>query len=127
MEEILKEFLIDDEESRDIVEDLANKMGVFVQVGYFKSTELGKDFFALTIVNKREKKIMINVNKIKNEDTRKFILAYQLVQIIKSDNEELYSLFEIDNLDMNLYDLTKEIIDRSNKYKRNSQIKKWFT
>lgn len=123
MEKILKEFLIDDEELRDI-EDLANKMGVFVQVGYFQSTELGKDFFALTIVNKREKKIMINVNKIKNEDTRKFILAYQLVQIIKSDNEELYSLFEIDNLDMNLYGLTKEIIDRSNMYKKNSQIKK---
>lgn len=124
MEKILKEFLNDDGESRDIVVDLANKMGIFVQTGYFQPTELGKDFFALTIIGKREKKIMINVNKIKNDDTRKFILAYQLAQIIKSDKEELWSLFEVDNLDMELYGLTKQIIDRSNKYIKNSQIKK---
>ena len=124
MEKILKEFLNDDGEKRDIIEDLANKIGVFVQVGYFQPTELGKDFFALTIANKLEKKIMVNVNKLKNDNTKKFILAYQLVEIIKSDEDELWSLFEIDNIDMDIYALTQQIIDRCNKYRENLQSKK---
>ena len=124
MEEILKEFLNDDGEKRDIIEDLANKIGIFVQVGYFQPTESGKDFFALTIANKREKKIMINVNKLKNDDTKKFILAYQLAEIIKSDKDELWSLFEIENINIDIYALTKQIIDRCNKYRENLQSKK---
>ena len=85
---------------------------------------MGKDFFALTIANKLEKKIMVNVNKLKNDNTKKFILAYQLVEIIKSDEDELWSLFEIDNIDMDIYALTQQIIDRCNKYRENLQSKK---
>ena len=76
MKKVLEEFLVRDGESRDIVVDLANKMGIVVQVAYLNSNELEKDFFALTVINKKEQRIMINAGKIKNAETRRFVLAY---------------------------------------------------
>ena len=59
---------------------------------------------------------MINAGKIKNAETRRFVLAYQLAEIIKLDKKEVYSLFELENLDMDIYELAKKIFDRCNLY-----------
>lgn len=121
---ILDDYLVDDNREHDIIVDLANKLGIDVNIVYSTYNDFDKDFFALTIFNSSERIIMINVEKINSIDVRNFILSYQLAEVIKTTDKGLYSFFEIENLDMNIYKLAKKIFDRSNKYKEKKKSKK---
>ena len=121
---ILDDFLLDDGEKRDIIGDLANNLGVIVEIVRADFNDEERDFFAGTIINEKARKIVVDIGKIKNYDTRRFIVAYQLAEIIKSNDKEIYSIFEIENINIEVYELAMKIFERSNKYREYLQCNK---
>ena len=116
---IIEKYLEDDGLDRDIVV-LANDMGFQVGVAYTK-----KDFLALTKVDKSSKLIILNKSRVNDEKLLKFILAYQLVEFIKFNEDEFYSTFVINQMDMDIYKSVQLILERTDKYKdSDSKIKK---
>lgn len=109
-----KDSFLENHSSRDIIRDLAKPMGFEVFCVASDFDERIKEFFAITIMNKDTRMIMINREKLNNTKTLKFILSYQLAEVIISNKEELYSIFEIENIDLEVYKLAKIIFEKNN-------------
>lgn len=106
------DFLVDDRFDRDIVL-LANQMGIDVIQLYTKA-----DFVAYTEIDKDKKIIFLNKSRVNDSDLSRFILAYQLAEYVKADENDFYSLYEIDKMQIDCYLLARDIVNRRNKYKK---------
>ena len=115
---IKENFLNDDGFDRDII-DLARAMNIEV----FQTKEK-VDFIAVTEINKKYRRIIVNNYKIRDNNMLKFICAYQLAEVIILNKQELCSIFKIEFIDAEIYKLAQDIFNRSNKYKNNNQLLK---
>lgn len=105
----LDEYLVDDGLDRDICV-FAQSMGIEVL-----TTQTKKEFLALTSINENSKQIILNKSRLNDESLLRFVLAYQLAELIKINRER--SVFKIECMENEIYQLAKAIFDRSNKYK----------
>ena len=125
---IIDNYLVDDGLNRDIVV-LANQMGIDIYYQRFKKNDLSNDgdFIAFTYVNDDKKVICINNNCVNNGELVRFILAYQIVEYVNSNEINFKSFYTIDNMNVDNYMLAKKIFDRSNmKYKSKRKSFKLF-
>lgn len=117
-ENILEVYLRDDGLERDLVSDLANPMGIDVYsvYQYPKGFEaLYENSFAMTSIFKDSRKICVNCINVKDPEERRFLLAYQLAEVIKCNQEEFSSSFSLHSIDLEVYELAKRIYDRRSK------------
>lgn len=108
----LDNYLFDDGKDRDIVV-LAKDLGI--NVGYCYTS---KNFIAFTKIDENNRIIIFNKSRVNDEGLSKFILAYQLVEFVKSSDEHFCSLFKIECMENDKLMLVKDIVNRSNKYKK---------
>ena len=120
--EILNEYLKDDGKERDIIRDLVNKLGITVFNAYTDINGIDKDFFAVTIIDSQTRMIILNKTKLNDMDNLKFVLAYQIAEVIKYNKEELFSVFKLDFIDFDIYKDAKVIYNRSNIDKNKKSI-----
>lgn len=110
--ELKESFLNDDGLDRDVVL-FAKAMRIEVCL----ISNVNVDFVAVTQIYRSHRKIILNNEKIQDYDMLKFILSYQLAELIILNKEELCSIFKIELIDAETYKLAQDIFNRSNKYK----------
>lgn len=123
---IINNYLVDDGIDRDIVV-LAKQMGIDVYYQRFGEDDIynDKDFVAFTYIDDDRKIICINNKCVNNGDLIRFILAYQIVEYVNSNEVNFKSVYKIDEMNMDNFMLAKKIYDRSNmKYKKNKSKSK---
>ena len=126
-DDILALYLCDDGLPRDIVKDLAMPMGIRICEVYRipkKYSKICGKFLAMTAVDNDVRSICINCLKVQDADDRKFLISYQLAEIIKCKDDELYSCFNLNSVDLDVYDLAKKIYNRRTKKEIKLKTKK---
>lgn len=112
LRKIVDDFLRDDGLDRDI-NVLANQMGI--DVYYTRSKD---NYVACTKIDEDKKIIFINRTAVYNGDLSRFILAYQIAEYVNNNNDDFYSLYTIDKMQIDCYLLARDIVNRRNKYKK---------
>ncbi len=115
---LVNEYLKDDDEPRDLVV-FAKSLGI--EVCSFIEPRRPCSYLGASFI--KESKRILLYSAIPLED-KKFILAYQLAEYLLDGDEEqeFYSVFKIDRINPEVYDLAQQIYDRS-KQKEKTKIK----
>ncbi|HIT22689.1 MAG TPA: hypothetical protein IAB56_06980 [Candidatus Scybalousia intestinigallinarum] len=115
---LVNEYLKDDDEPRDLVV-FAKTLGI--EVCNFIEPRRPCSYLGASFI--KESKRILLYSAIPLED-KKFILAYQLAEYLLDGDEEqeFYSVFKIDRINPEVYDLAQQIYGRS-KQKEKTKIK----
>jgi len=113
----IKLFLKNDGTPRNLI-DLANTLGFYVTLTDYHDTEYKPNRpMAFTVITK--KRAIINIYKYSDNNTRSFMLAYQIAEYLLTKEPYKVSTNSINTFKPNIYELATLLFNRSKLYKNN--------